>query len=350
MKYLAVFLIVFLLVTGIVSAATPGPVSVQTVKTITPANSTIIHPVSGEPGALATHDVPIGINILDSVPIGINIVSVPPNATVTVDGVVKPFKTPTKINLLPGSHILVISHAGYINHTTTVTLKAGMPDESLMVNLDPLIAQVLVSMTVQREDMQGLPIAKESPVQTNQSTIIRNLSSTAGLVAPRTPGSVPFSPEPPAPVDCPNPDWSCLTLTEAVGAFGNTYARYGNLACGYTGSGDQMVPKYCCKDILISGALSPESLSAKEIKEGADIYLVNETGILHGIVNKSSALQESKAVESNPIQQIFDFFSNILGGSKKPASRLDIVGFAPQPEPPGKIHLVEGAPEQGPEK
>jgi hypothetical protein len=350
MKLLFAFLIVFLLVTGIVSAAAPGPVSVQIVKTVAPANSTTIRPASVEPGALVTQNIPVGSNILNSVPVGINIVSVPPNATVTVDGAVSALKTPTKINLLPGSHTLVISHAGYSNHTTTVTVKAGMPDESLIINLDPLIARVMVSMTVQREDMQGLPIAKESPVQTNQSISIRNLSSTAGLVAPRTPGSVPFSPEPPAPVDCPNPDWSCLTLTEAVGAFGNTYARYGNLACGYTGSGDQMVPKYCCKDILISGALSSESLSAKEIKEGADIYLVNETGILHGIVNKSSALQESKAVESNPIQQIFDFFSNILGGSKKPASRLDIVGFAPQPEPPGKIQLNEQAPEQGPEK
>jgi hypothetical protein len=350
MKYFIAFLIVFLLVTGIVSAAAPGPVSVQIVKTVAPANSTTIRPVSVEQGALVTQNIPVGSNILDSVPVGINIVSVPPNATLTVDGVVKSFKTPIKINLQPGSHTLVISYDGYRDHTTTITVKAGMPDASLMVNLEPLIERVRVSMTVQREDMQGLPISKESPVQINQSTIIRNLSSATGLGAPTTPGSVPFSPEPPAPVDCINADWSCLTLAEATAAFGNTYARYGNLACGYTGSGDQMVAKYCCKDILISGALSPESLSAKEIPEGADIYIFNETGIQHGIVNKSSALQESKAVDSNPIQQIFDFFSNIFGGSKKPTSRLEIVGFAPQPEPPGKVYVDENAQEQAQEQ
>jgi hypothetical protein len=293
---------------------------------------------------LVTQNIPVGSNILDSVPVGINIVSVPPDATLTVDGVVNSFKTPIKINLQPGSHTLVISYDGYRDHTTTITVKAGMPDASLMVNLEPLIERVRVSMTVQREDMQGLPISKESPVQTNQSTIIRNMSSARGLGALTTPGSVPFSPEPPAPVGCPNPDWSCLTLTEAVGAFGNTYAQFGNQACGYSGSGDQMLAKYCCQDIPNSGTLSAAALNAKEITDGADIYIFNETGIQHGIVNKSSALQESKAVDRNPIQQIFDFFSNILGGSKKPMSSLEIKGFAPQPEPP-KVYVDENAQE-----
>jgi hypothetical protein len=339
MKLLFAFLIVFLLVTGIVSAAAPGPVSVQIVKTVAPANGTTIRPVSVEQGALVAQNIPVGINI----------VSVPPDATLTVDGVVNSFKTPIKINLLPGSHTLVISHAGYRDHTTTITVNAGMPDESLMVNLDPLIERVMVSMTVQREDLQGLPFTKESPAQKNQSIIIRNLSSATVLGAPTTPGSVPFSPEPPAPVICPNPDWSCLTLAEAAAAFGNTYAQFGNQACGYSGSGDQMVAKYCYQDIPNSGTLSAAALNAKEITEGADIYIFNESGIQHGIVNKSSALQESKAVDSNPIQQIFDFFSNILGGSKKPMSRLDIVGFAPQPEPP-KVPLNENAQEQAQEQ
>jgi hypothetical protein len=349
MKVLFAFLIVFLLVTGIVSAAAPDPVSVQIVKTVAPANSTTIRPVSVQPGALVTQNIPVGSNILDSVPVGINIVSVPPDATLTVDGVVNSFKTPIKINLQPGTHTLVISHDGYRDHTTTITVKAGMPDESLIVNLEPLIERVRVSMTVQRENMQGLPISKESPVQTNQSTIIRNMSSARGLGALTTPGSVPFSPEPPAPVGCPNPDWSCLTLTEAVGAFGNTYAQFGNQACGYSGSGDQMLAKYCCQDIPNSGTLSAAALNAKEITDGADIYIFNETGIQHGIVNKSSALQESKAVDRNPIQQIFDFFSNILGGSKKPMSSLEIKGFAPQPEPP-KVYVDENAQEQAQEQ
>lgn len=348
MKFLFAFLIVFLLVTGIVSAATPGPVSVQIAKTVAPANSTTIRPVSVQPGTLVTQNIPVGSNILDSVPVGINIVSDPPDATLTVDGIVNSFKTPIKINLLPGSHTLVISHDGYRDHTTTITVKAGMPDESLMVNLDPLFERVMVSMTVQREALQGLPISKESPDQTNQSTTIRNMSSAMIPGAQTTPGSVPFSPEPPAPVSCPNPDWSCLTLAEAAAAFGNTYAQFGNQACGYSGSGDQMVAKYCCQDIPNSGTLSAAALSAKEITEGADIYIFNESGIQHGIVNKSSALQESKAVDSNPIQQIFDFFSNILGGSKKPMSRLDIVGFAPQPEPP-KVPLNENAQDQAQE-
>jgi hypothetical protein len=338
MKLLFAFLLVFLLVTGIVSAAAPGPVSVQIVKTGAPENGTNIRPVSVEQGTLVALNIPVGINII----------TVPPDATLTVDGVVNSFKTPIKINLLPGSHTLVISHDGYRDHTSTITVKAGMPDESLIVNLDPLIERVMVSMTVQREDLQGLPITKESPAQTNQSIIIRNLSSATVLGALTTPGSVPFSPEPPAPVSCLNTDWSCMTLAEATAAFGSTYAQFGNQACGYSGSGDQMVAKYCCKDIPNSGILSDAAISAMEIKEGADIYIFNETGIQHGIVNKSSALQESKAVDSNPIQQIFDFFSNIFSGSKKPVSRLDIVGFAPQPEPP-KVYLNENAQEQAQE-
>lgn len=67
--------------------------------------------------------------------------------------------------------------------------------------------------------------------------------------------------------------------------------------------------------------------------KGADIFVANDTGVQHGVVNLTAA--ENPATNAGPVQSFFDFLSGVFGGSSKPTSRLEIVGFNPQPEPPG---------------
>ncbi len=93
-------------------------------------------------------------------------------------------------------------------------------------------------------------------------------------------------------------------------------------------------------DVPSSGTLTPKVLEAPGITEGDSIFIQNETGIQHGVVNISPAVKE--AANANPIQSFINFFTNIFGGSKKPESQLTISGFAPQPEPP-KVPQVANA-------
>ncbi len=137
-----------------------------------------------------------------------------------------------------------------------------------------------------------------------------------------------------APVVCPNSDWACLTPAEAAQQFGYPNAQYGDEPCGYTLIDNQTVAKYCTIDVPSSGILAPEILAARGIRDGVDIYIKNETGIQHGVVKKLPS------PDGGILQSILNFIQNILGGSSKPESRLEIVGFNPQPEPPGAPQIA----------
>jgi hypothetical protein len=137
---------------------------------------------------------------------------------------------------------------------------------------------------------------------------------------------------------CPNAGWSCLTPAAAVQQFGSTNARYGDLPCAFTQEGNQTVAEYCYQDVTLDGMLSTGAIGAGGIQNGADIYLMNDTGELHAVVNAPPALRPAGAAPESPLQPLIDFFSNIFGTSSKPPSKLDIVGFNPQPEPPGWGH------------
>jgi hypothetical protein len=134
---------------------------------------------------------------------------------------------------------------------------------------------------------------------------------------------------------CPNSDWTCLTPAEAGQQFGYPNARYGDAPCGYAQENGQTVNKYCFMDVDSGGYLPRNALIAGSIREGDDIYIINQTWVEHAVVNKSPVLQEGGP--STPFQSIFSFFNNMFGGGKiTPETRLQRVGLNPQPEPPAQ--------------
>jgi len=326
MKLLAAILLVCLLVTGMVSAISMNPGSVGAVKMIVTTTQVPKIPASIQPAAVATEEGFILVNI-DSVPSG---------AKVTTDGYTTPdATTPFKQALHPGTHTFVLSHTLYQDYTVTLELKAGMPSQYITAELkrldiSPVMERVTVSFATPQPGNAFGGTSPEPPGRpTSQATLVRALDHIPGMVTLVT--------TTPAPVSCPNSDWTCLTDAEAQQQFGYPNARYGDQACGYAQEGNQMVAKYCYMDVN-TGTLPAGALAAAGIKEGDDIYILNATLIEHAVVNKSPA--QRKVANNIPWQSFFDFFSNFLSGSAKPESRLEIVGFNPCPEPPGMPNPV----------
>jgi hypothetical protein len=177
--------------------------------------------------------------------------------------------------------------------------------------------------------MTGAPVTKYCVQQVSGVSNLERVSVSIPTIVATTA----------APVVCPNSDWACLTPAEAAQQFGYPNAQYGDEPCGYTLIDNQTVAKYCSIDVPSSGILSPEILAAGGIMEGADIYIMNETWIQHGVVYRLLG-EEKPSLDGGILQSILNFIKNILGGSSKPESRLEIVGFNPCPEPPGAPQIV----------
>jgi hypothetical protein len=146
----------------------------------------------------------------------------------------------------------------------------------------------------------------------------------------------------PVPIPCPDGVWTCLTPPEAHIQLGDSVARSSAKPCGYEldEHGNVTWSKYCFISTAgtADGVLPPAILDSPGLKNGDDIYFENASGITHAVVNKS--LAGAAAPASGPVQAILDFIANIFGASSKPPSKLDIVGFNPQPEPPNPGDIV----------
>jgi hypothetical protein len=250
--------------------------------------------------------------------ITVNLDSVPSNATVTdlYNGTYIG-TTPLHLHVSPAMHYMKLTHPLY-NWAGVRFNQSGD-----------------VVVTLVRTDT--------GPVMGQEAKPDGTLTWNSG-VAPASPllkaGSyaslVTLQPTPLQIVLCPK-DWSCLTPAEAKQQFG-WYARYNDTPCGLEdnpGSSWGMATlKYCCRDFSM-GTLPQGALDAADIRDGDIIYIINDTWIGHGIVNKSPAVQDNGERSTNPIQSFLDFLSGIVSGSSKPTSRLAMVAFNPQPEPPG---------------
>lgn len=340
--------LVCMMIIGTATAISSIPDSVQVVKPIVPSTTTQIikAPVSIQPVEITTADVWITVNIN----------SVPSGATVTIDGYTQPDSaTPSKWALRPGDHTILLSLDNYQDNTTKISLKAGMPSQDITVYLKPVsispsklqdvkavISSSAVTLTQIPASVQTASvISRVSPALAREPATEETDKATLNRTQIHLPASimklkVTIAP----PVACPNSDWTCLQLAEAEQQFGFPLAQYGNDPCDYQEVNNQTVAKYCFMDLPSSESLSPQILGARGIREGADIYLMNDTVVKHGIVNTSLVQKAASSEKPSLIQSFFDFFANILSGNKKPELRLEIVGFDPQPEPPGVQQLL----------
>jgi hypothetical protein len=319
MKYIAVILLACLLVAGTASAISAGPGSAGSAKVI--VTPTTPH-MNQNPSAYKVTGVvtEAGRGMLE-------VYSVPSGAIVTLDGNANAGDvTPAKYSLLTGSHTVVISLAGYQDYTETFSLTTGAI-KGINADLKRKLS-ASSALTVMETQVAIKPGSTVTLVNTPGSVTRTTTSPTQTTLFVTT--------TPPVPWACPNSDWSCLTPAEAGQQFGYPNARYGSEPCGYTPVQNQTIAKYCYMDVDTGGSLPYSALIAGSIKHGDSIYILNETWIQHGVVNKSSLKETGSAA---PLQSFFDFFNGILGGSAKPESRLDIVGFNPQPEPPGRVAI-----------
>ena len=307
MKFLVAVLLACLLIAGTVSAASFNPSSVGVVKTAVTTIPQVTKLASSvQPAALATEDVWIVVNIA----------SVPSGATVKTDGSAGPDVTPVKLALRPGSHTIVLSHAMFEDYTIPLTLKAGMPSQYITANLkrlDIVTGAVRTTETTDVPDIQArqnVTMAVRSPTgkDADEHAVVQTLETPAVLVTLAVTTAVP--------VACPNSDWSCLTPAEAAQQFGYPNARYGDDACGYSQSANQTVVKYCFMDVPSGGSISSAALGAQGIRNGADIFVANDTGVEHGVVNLTAAA-EKPAANAGPVQSFFDFLSGIFSGSSR---------------------------------
>ena len=316
MKHPAAVLLVCLLLAGTVSAVSlnPGSVGAAKVAVTTTTPHIILNPSAFKASVVVTET---GRGMLE-------VYSVPSGATVTLDGNTNSGGlTPAKYSLLTGSHTVTISLTGYQTYTETFNLDPGAVKD---INADLKKIPVNAGLAL-------VPDTKAVIKPGDAVTIVTMPGSVTRTPVSPTP-TTPFVPTTPVTQVCPNADWSCLTDDEAAQQFGYPNARYGDEPCGYTPVNSQMILKYCYMDVDSGGSLPSGALVAGGIREGDDIYILNQTLIEHAIVNKSPAVRKTGDAGTNPVQSFFDFLSGIVGGSAKPESRLDIVGFAPQPEPP----------------
>ncbi len=314
----------------------------------------------------------------DSPLLQLNLYSVPSGAAVSIgDGNIpgSPYMpngtTPVTKSFPPGSYQVRFEKGGYATLGTVINLIAGDPPRDFTASLVPFdVNSTVIQMSVSSvpagarvtlhnnaasssEDICVTPcnlfylapgdytftlaktgyhdwagvrtLAPGMPLQyINASLTLLNQTVTPTVTA--TPGNASIYP-----MSCPDADWTCLTPAGAAQQFGYPNARYGDAPCGYAQENGQTVNKYCFMDVDSGGSLPSRVLAANSIRDGDTIYIVNQTWIGRGIVRKPSGASAA------PFQSVFDFFSGILSGSAKPESRLDIVGFNPQPEPPGRI-------------
>jgi len=315
-------------------------------------------------------------------PIVVNFDSAPKGATVTIDnGAVPAGTTPLQKSLPPGSHNVTIRLTENGVYFKMFTLTAGMAPQYIFADFTqyPDIGtppttpcpdtswSCLAQAEARQQFGPGYAVYSQIPCgyamvnnQTcyNETYCVRYCARSFGTelsgggtgVTPGTANTPGTTGTPAAgdaarsgnangagtaaivtPMACPNSDWTCLTPAEAAQQFGYPNARYGDVPCGYAQENSQSVNQYCFMDVDSGGSLSQSALLRGSISNGDDIFIINETWIAHGVVKKSPGTESG-----GPLQSIFSFFNGILAGSSKPECRLDIVGFNPQPEPPGK--------------
>jgi hypothetical protein len=331
MKRFFLLLLVSLLLIGTVSAVTIG--------SSTP-HATIVTPT-----------------LTVTAPVQVSIVSTPSGAAITVDGAAAGTLTPSTLSLKPGAHSFALSLHGYQQYTTSVTLTNGMAPQTVTADLrklDVVTATTMMTLTppvphqatpgpmgtvptrvtypgALIEILSGNETRSDSPTPTRAPDSATQLADTGSEGVRPTPAMTLVVTTTTTPWACPNSDWSCLTTAEAQAQFGYPNARYGDAPCGYTQA--PVVAKYCYMDVNSGGNLPSAALTATGINNGDRVYILNETFVVEKVVKTGVKKEIANAA---PWQGVFDFLSGILSGSAKPESRLDIVGFNPQPEPPGK--------------
>jgi hypothetical protein len=318
MKVLPVVLLVCLLVAGTVSAVAVNTGSAGASKVVV----TTTHPTMNTSSASKASVIATGAGrgMLE-------VYSVPSGATVYLDGNSNPGdKTPVKYSLPAGSHTVMLALTGYQYYNETFTLDTGAIRD---INAD-----------LKKIPADSGPARATGTMDTikpgNAVTLVNTPGSVTRKTTSPTQTTLFVTTTPPAPWACPDSDWSCLTEAEAAQQFGYPNARYGDEPCEWMQVSGGFIPKYCFIDVDTGGKLSQSALLATGIKDGDNIYILNQTWIQHTVVKKSTGVQKTSEANSNPVQSFFDFLSGILSGSAKPESRLEIVGFNPCPEPPGK--------------
>lgn len=333
MKLAVALLLVFLLLTASVSAITINPSTGRIAVTTAPTTAQ---------ADLSTVLVTAIVTTPPVSPVVIKVTSNPTGAIVTSDGSVAS-ATPLTLILPPGTHTIVVSHDGYVSYTTTITLTAGMPEQSIVANLKPVeISYSNALLPDKTQETQGVTPA---PVQTRPSSgtsiapVTPEPTSSSGhrTVQPTTlavPAGVTLVTTTAVPVVCPNADWICATPEMAGYWYGDVFARYGDEPCGYTGS--EGAAEYCYMDLDDKNFIGG-TINATGFTEGQPLYMVNGT-IYRKLMTADVVMKSGQKPSSvPPWQGFFDFFAGIVSGSSvKPDARLTIIGFNPQPEPPAK--------------
>jgi hypothetical protein len=310
----------------------------------------------------------------DSPPLPLNLYSVPPGATVSIrDGTVpgSPYMpngtTPVTKSFPPGSYQVRFEKGGYMTLGALINLSTGDPPRDFTASLVPFD----VNSTVIQMSVSSIPPGAQVALRNNAAVSSEDICVTPCNVFSLAPGDYTFTLAKTGyhdwsgvrtltagmpvqyinasltPLDqtvtptvtvtsgnvsiysmsCPNSDWTCLTPAGAGQQFGYPNARYGDEPCGYAQENGQTVNKYCFMDVDSGGKLPAGVLTGNGIRDGDNIYILNQTWIEHSVVKKPS--------DTAPLQSFFDFFRGMLSGSSKPESRMEIVGFNPCPEPPG---------------
>lgn len=92
---------------------------------------------------------------------GLTIISNPNEADIEIDG--RPFgKTPTTIDIESGEHMILVSHANYLNRS----IKADLPDNfNLIISVDLALSEVDLTTTIQTPVITQTPevLVKQTP-------------------------------------------------------------------------------------------------------------------------------------------------------------------------------------------
>ncbi len=196
MKYCAAFLLVCLLLTGVVSAASLSPVSVGAIKTI---NST------PQITKIATLSAPAAIGTKETV-IFVKIDSTPTGAKIAIDGASSGATTPFNQGLKPGVHTIVLSRDLYQDYTVTLDLKAGMEPQYITADLKRVVIGSGTFVTL--KETMGIP-TNPIPLSTmgtfpsettGKPAVLRTIDQPVTLRTVVTTTLVPMA--------CPNSDWS----------------------------------------------------------------------------------------------------------------------------------------------
>jgi hypothetical protein len=323
MRLLTIVLLVCLLVAGTVSAVAINPASVGAAKTIVPVSTqapVTRTAVSALPDIIVTKTPAAlhgyGMIMISSVPSGADIYL---NRNRVFIG-----KTPSIYNIFGGgTSNITFALDGYAPYTETVSVGVG---ETRIINA-----------TLKRQFSPSLALATTKAGDTRNPATTTTIIQIPGALTPVTISPVLVTTTPTIDMVCPNADWSCLTDAEAVQQFGYPNARYGDGSCGYERVNNAFVFKYCYMDVPSGGSLPPGALAATGIRDGGDIYIMNDTWIEHAVVNKTPAVSNNGDV----FQPVYNFFSSIFNGKlPTPEDRLKIVSLNPCPEPPAEVPLV----------